>query len=110
MSNEMIANTETAEQVLDEKPDFKGYNLDDIRYRRAVLALKKEFARQKVAEDVYNIRNWRPFEQSGKGKKTSKALGMAKKLMGGLNYLDYAMLGFSVFSSVRKVLGFFKKK
>lgn len=110
MSNELQPKTEVAEQVLDEKPQFKGYSLNDLKYRRAVVALKKEFARQKIAEDFYTIRNWRPFDTDGSNKKTSKMVGIARKIMGGMNYLDYAMLGFSVFTSARKVMSFFKKK
>lgn len=105
-----IATTEVAEQVMDEKPSFPGYTLDDIRYRRAVIALKKEFAREKIVEDLNEIRHWNPFSQNGKAKKMSKAGTIARKLIGGLNYLDYAMIGFSLFTSARKVAGFFKPK
>lgn len=111
MANETNSKpTEVAEKVLDEKPQFEGYTLDDIRYRRAVLALRKEFAREKLVEDYDGLRHWSPFSQDGKGKKMSKAGSLAKKLVGGLNYLDYAMIGFSLFSSVRKMIGFFKPK
>lgn len=101
---------EVADKVLDEKPKFAGYTLDDLRYRRAVVALRKEFAREKLVEDYENVRHWSPFAQDGKGKKASKAATIARKLIGGLNYLDYAMIGLSLFSSARKVAGFFKPK
>lgn len=101
---------EVADKVMDETPKFAGYTLDDLRYRRAVVALQKEFAREKIAEDFDRVRHWSPFAQDGKGKKISRVGSLAKKLIGGLNYLDYAMIGFSLFSSARKMIGFFKPR
>ncbi len=110
MATDEIKKAAEAADEVTEKPKFKGYTLDDLRYRRAVVALQKEFAREKIMEDLDRIRHWNPLAPDNKGGKLSKAGNLARKLIGGLNYLDYAMIGFSLFSSARKMIGFFKPK
>lgn len=105
--NEIRKASEAADEVT-EKPAFAGYNMNDLRYRRAVVALQKEFARQKIYEDVDRIKHWNPLSPDSKSGKLSNAGKLARKLIGGMNYLDYAMIGFSLFSSTRKLLGFFR--
>lgn len=92
--------------------EVKGMTIREIRYQRALTALQKEFCKQKMETDMVKLKNLSPFSKnySGKNKSFGRAAGLAGKLMGGMNYLDYAVIGFSVFSNIRKILGFFKKK
>lgn len=92
--------------------EFAGYTLDDLRYRRAVLALHKEFAKEKFLTKVSKIQSASPFSKSyipSKGGNLGKVGAIAGKVMNGLNYLDYAVLGYSAFSAVKKVFGVFGK-
>ncbi|MCM1378421.1 MAG: hypothetical protein NC097_07930 [Clostridium sp.] len=91
---------------------FKGYSIEDLRYRRALVALQKEFAKSKILNNVHKVQRHSPFSKNfGAGKSTAgKAGALAGKLLNGLNYLDYLMLGFTLFNSGKKIFGFFRKK
>lgn len=94
---------------------FEGYTLADIRYRRALMTLKKEFCRDKMAHDLASARQALPFlgSQPQKGAKKSgfsSTLGpIAGKIFSGLNYIDYAMIGFQTFKTIRKVFSLFHR-
>ena len=47
--------TETIEEIeiVKEVPRFKGYTLDEIRYQRAMLGVRKEFCKAKVMAVSY---------------------------------------------------------
>ncbi|MBD5292157.1 hypothetical protein HDR69_07315 [bacterium] len=92
--------------------EVKGLTIREIRYQRALVALQKEFCREKMNSGILKVKNSSPFSSnySGKTKPLGRAAGIAGKIVGGMNYIDYAILGFSIFSNVRKVFGFFKKK
>ena len=93
--------------------DFKGYNLDEIKYQRALLALRKEFAKEKVMEDLAAIRKRLPFQGGNSdnkgGLRLPGAKGVLGRVMGGLGYVDYFILGFSVINAGRKIFSFFRK-
>lgn len=98
--------------ITEDTNKFKGYSLSELRYQRAIAAVKKEYAKEKTFRTLRNIRSRSVFG-SDKAGKLRNAGNMISKIAGGLNYADYAMLGFSLFGTVRKfanVLGFFKKK
>ena len=91
--------------------EFKGYDLDELRYQRAILALKKEFAKEKVMADLDEIKKRLPFRNNGEQKMGFPiARGILGKVFSGLGYVDYFLLGFSVISTGRKIFSFFRKK
>lgn len=94
--------TDTIENVA-----FKGYTLDELRYQKALALLKREFARQKIETATRHIKNDNALLSGNlsAGKIVSLAGGgkIASKMLGGLNVLDYAMIGFSAFRSLRKI-------
>lgn len=92
--------------------EIKGLTIREIRYQRALVALQKEFCREKMNSDFLKLKSSSPFssDYKDKSKPLGRAAGIAGKIMGGLNYLDYALIGFTAFSNVKKILGFFKKK
>lgn len=89
---------------------FKGYTLEDIHYQRALVLLQRQFAKEKIMADVHKIRKRGPFGTGDKSSPLAKAGGLASKFITGFNYVDYVLLGFSAFSTVRKVFRFFRKK
>ena len=42
---------------------FKGYSLEDLRYRRAVVALQKEFAKSKIISKTHKLQRHSPFHK-----------------------------------------------
>ena len=92
---------------------FKGYSLEELRYQRALLMLKREFAKQKFNSRIRHIKNTNAFTGTASGSKSSglvRAGSIASKVLTGLNYMDYIMIGFSAFGTVRKVFSLFRKK
>ena len=90
---------------------FKGYTLEELRYQRALIALKKDFSQAKLMRSLDTVQKANPLSATNRiSSLNSKFGGVASRIFSGLNYLDYAMMGFSFFNSVRKVYGFFHKK
>lgn len=94
---------------------FEGYTLADIKYRRALMTLKKEFCRDKMAHDLVGVKKGLPFlaekDSKSSGHRFTSSLGpLAGKIFSGLNYVDYAMIGFQAFKTIRKVFSIFHRK
>ena len=90
--------------------EFKGYTLDELRYQRALLLLKREYLKEKALKETKAVKERIPVLN---GKSPLNALtprGMVGRVMRGLNYADYLMLGFSVFTAGKKVFSLFKRK
>lgn len=100
-----------AEDITSPEYSFKGYTLEELRYQRALVTLKKEFCKAKLVKNFDKLKNTNPFSpSSAAGNLPSKSRFIITKLLTGLNYLDYAVLGFSIFNSVRKVTSIFRRK
>lgn len=89
---------------------FGGFTLDEIRHHRALIAVRKEFAKAKVLENVDLLKERNPFSPDSDLKAAARLGSLPLKLVKGLNYTDYFMLGASLIGTVRKTLKFFKKK
>lgn len=89
---------------------FEGFTLEEIRHHRALIAVRKEFAKAKILENVERLKERNPFAPDSGLKAASRLGSLPLKLVKGLNYTDYFMLGASLFGTVRKALKFFKKK
>ncbi|MBD5187241.1 MAG: hypothetical protein HDS93_04890 [Bacteroidales bacterium] len=96
-------------QHKDEKMEFKGYTLDELRYQRALVTLKKTFIREKLTAEAIEMRDRIPFVSSVKDG-VPKAKGVVGKIINGMNYMDYVMLGISAFSYGKKIFSFFRRK
>lgn len=110
MSKEVVKANGQAEVKVTEKR-FKGYSIEEIRYQRALVALQREFCKSKILHNVNGMKKkgfWGTV--GGGGSKVSRMGGIASKLLTGLSYIDYAMLGMSLFGSGRKIYKFFKRK
>lgn len=100
-----------ADLVTPEPREAKGLTISEIRYQRALIALQKEFCKEKIGHSVRNLKNTSPFSKNYDSKTSGNRVGaLASKLLHGLNYLDYAVIGFSVFSNVRKITSLFRKR
>ena len=97
---------EVKDKVNPEK-EFKGYTIEEIRFQRALVAMEAEFCKTKALKSLSNLQKLNPLT-SGNSSIPGKVGSIALKLVNGLNYIDYIMIGMSVFSGARKVFSFFK--
>ena len=93
-----------------EEQKFKGFTLEELRYHRALTELKKEFSKAKMSDTAHKIQKRNPFAGGNSSSALGKAGGIAGKLLTGMSYVDYAMIGFQVFNTGRKIFSFFRKK
>lgn len=110
--NEIQKSEQAAKDITKPATKFKGYTLEEIRYQRALVTLQKEFCKTKLNRNLQNIQKANPFSSaaSASGSLPGKFGMVAGKLLTGLNYIDYAMIGFSLFGTARKVFSFFRRK
>lgn len=95
---------------VDDPVEFDGFTLDEIRHRRALIAVRKEFAKVKMIEQVELLKDRNPFAPDGSLKAAARLGSIPMKIVRGLNYTDYIMMGISAFGAVKKVFSFFRKK
>lgn len=90
--------------------EFKGYTLDELRYQRALLLIKREFLRDKAIEESKKIKDKIPLinGNSGLGEITTK--GVIGKVIRGLDFADYLLLGFQAIRIGKKFGSMFKRK
>lgn len=103
----MAKNTPTpannpAEKHTDPTPR-RGYSFAELRYQRALTALQMEFCKSRMRHEIDNLKKAR-FLPFGANDARSSWVG---KILSGLHYTDYVLLGFSTFSTLRKVFSFF---
>ena len=109
--NEITKTENIARSITNPDEKFDGLTLEEIRYQRALVAMQSDFCKTKILRTFANLQKSNPLSPSGAAESLPGKVGaIALKLLKGLNYLDYAVLGFSLFTSLRKVTSFFKRK
>lgn len=101
---------EKAAKNLIEESDFKGYTIEEIRFQRALVAMEAEFCKEKCLKSWDNIQSVNPLSPKSDSKLPVQVGNVAKRMLNGLNYMDYIMLGFSLFGGARKVFSLFRRK
>lgn len=107
--SEIQKHQEAADKIIQPQTQFNGYSLDELRYQRALVLLQKEFCKSRINRNLNNLRKSNPLAPSSSSSLTGKVGFVASKLISGLSYLDYAMIGFSLFGTARKVFSVFRK-
>lgn len=99
-----------AQDILVPEKDFKGYTIEEIRFRRALVAMEVEFCKTRMARTWNNIQQSNPLMPGNKASLPGKAGALALRMVNGLNYLDYLLIGMSAYKGVRKFLTFFRRR
>lgn len=89
--------------------EFKGYTIEELRYQRALIALKKEFMKEKALKQTNEIRDQIPLLNGKMPSGKTYSSGLLGKIMRGLDLADYLMLGFQGIRIVKKLGGIFRK-
>ena len=100
-----------AKEIASSSTEFKGYTIEEIKFQRALIAMEASFCKAKALRSFDNLQNFNPFAGgNSKASLPGKAGAIALKMVNGLNYLDYIMLGLSLFKGTKKVMSFFRGK
>lgn len=110
MEKDIVEVKDSGEVASVEENQFKGYSMDELKYQRALLVLKKDYSKRKVLNGANELWNRSLFGQRSSTSKMVMIQGLASRLLSGLGYLDYAMLGVSLFGTGRKIYKFFRRR
>lgn len=90
--------------------EFKGYTIEELRYQRALIALQREFCKEKLLMEFSSLTNRSASGNKGKSKiPFLSTSGMFNRIFKSLDYIDYLMMGISAFTGIRRIARFFKK-
>ena len=92
------------------QPEFKGYTIEEIRFQRALVALKADFCKTRFLERWNNIQQMNPLSSKSGAMFSSKFGPIAGKMFKSLNYVDYVMLGISLYGTAKKFFSLFSHK
>jgi len=100
------------EDNLPKEAEFKGYTISQLRYRRAMIAVKKEYALQELISEKHKFSSRSNF--GGKfgsvARTVSNSAPVISRIFRGLSYMDYITVGLSLYGGVRKIVRRFRKK
>lgn len=105
---EIVKSEKKNNEIVSTGSSFEGYTIEEIRFQRALVAMEADFNKTRFLKNWANIQKANPLSPSS-GSFSGKAGSVVMKLLNGLNYIDYALLGLSFFSGAKKVVSFFKK-
>lgn len=107
---EIKAKEKVAKDIVTAESEFKGYTIEEIRFQRALVAMESDFCKAKIMRSWNNLQRINPLSPVSKNSFSGKTGSIALKLINGLNYMDYALIGFSLFNGVRKFTSFFRRR
>ena len=110
MTNEIVPVNDHKEEAPHNTKEFKGYSIEELRYQRALIALRKDFCRSKMVHNADRVRKRGFLGRNGTTSRVAHDGGLATKIISGLGYLDYVMIGMSAFGTGRKIFKFFRGK
>lgn len=87
--------------------DFNGYTMEELRYQLAMVAIKKEYLKERALQSTTDIKKQLNSHMPLRGLGSKGIFG---KVMKGLDLADYIMLGFQGFKIVRKIGSIFRKR
>lgn len=99
-----------AKDIVAPEKEFKGYTIEEIRFQRALVAMEADFCKAKIFKSWDNIIEGNPLIPGNKLPVPSKVGNLALKMFSGLNYLDYVLLGFSLFKGAKRIFSLFRPK
>ena len=100
----------TKDNPTKEEKGFEGYTMSELQYQRALLLVKREFMREKALGEVNKIKSRIPVVNGKSAFSNLSASGVAGKLIKGLNFADYLLLGFQALKIGKKVTSIFRKR
>ncbi len=78
-----------------ENAEWKGFTIDELRYRRAYLLARCELSKDQMMRAMGEAKQGLPL--------SGASHGIMGKILGSLNYLDYALIAFRIGSKLFKL-------
>lgn len=91
-----MAANESMNDYNEHLPEFKGYDIEQLRYRRAYLLARCEIEKMRLTARSESMRS---------GVTKFSGSGLMSRLLHGLNYMDYAFLAYKIARKAIKVFG-----
>lgn len=95
---------------LNPEEDFKGYTMEELKYQRALLALKKEYLKEKALHTVAAVKEEIPVLNGQSAISGLQSKGLLGKIFKTLSFADYLLLGVQGLRIGRKIGTMFKRK
>lgn len=86
-------------------PEWRGYTLDEIRYRRVLVGARMEIEKYKLSTYYRDFKERNPF--FGGSGESGRSRGIFSRIMGAFTYTEYAIMAFKLF---RRVIPLFRRK
>ena len=99
---------QVAKEIMEPENKFKGFTIEEIRLQRVFVSLEKESCKSRILRSVRNLQESNPLMPGNKSSLAGKTGAIALKMINGLNYLDYILIGLSVFKGTKKIFSLFK--
>ncbi|MDE6048198.1 MAG: hypothetical protein K2G09_00700 [Paramuribaculum sp.] len=82
-------------KLTENHPDWKGYDIDELRYQQAYTEARLEIEKERMSASARSIYSSTAMTRSG---------GLIGRILGSLNYVDYAIIAFRIFKKARGLM------
>ena len=98
------------EVVTHKEPRFEGYDMEELRRRITITEIKRDFLREKAMGEVIKMKNQVPVLNGKSVFSGFTPKGVVGKLINGLSFADYILLGLQAMRITKKIGTIFKRK
>lgn len=99
-----------AKTAAHKEPAFEGYTMEELRYQLALTALKKEYLKEKATDTVSAIKKQLPLVNGNSTLPAKATKGLFGKIMRGLDFADYLIIGFQGVRIFKRLGTIFRRK
>lgn len=94
----------------EETAKFTGYTISQIKHRRALVAVKRDYVFEQLINEKTRISklDFMPAKASGTMNFITRSAPIIGKIAKGLSYMDYISIGMSTVSTLRKIIGWYR--
>lgn len=79
-------------KLTENHPQWKGYDIDELRYQQAYTQARLEIEKERMSARARGIYDSTALTKSG---------GIVGKILGSLNYFDYAIIAYRLYKKAR---------
>lgn len=88
----------------------KGYTMEELRYRLALATVKKELCKEQLSAYYQAVIEASPLRALKDGTAKGDGKGLLSKVMKGLSYTDYVIVGISAYKAMKRIASLFRSR